>query len=186
MLRLKAEKAQGRRRFLKSARGNAGIEFAMILPIMVLMVTGMIDLTNIFSANRKATLATNTIGDLVTQANGKITKSELEGIYNAARPIIDPIPTSKMVIKVAGYRKVGKSIVKQWSFVKGEVSCAAPEIPDSTKTLMQDGNDIIVTVGCFNVRTLTGYIFGDAVFHLREEVLLRPRQSATLECEDCS
>ncbi len=176
--------------FRKNTRGVAAIEFAMILPVMVLILAGLIDITNLFYANRKITLATNTIGDLITQIPNKITESQMDGIYNASRPILDPIPDDMLEISVDTYRLVGGAVKKVWHYGNGTFTCNAG-IPETKlkmkiRPLMADGNDVVVTTGCVQVKTLTGMAISQRTFNLEETVILRPRQSDTLECDDCT
>ncbi len=177
--------------FGKNSQGVAAIEFALILPVMVLIIAGLIDLTNLFSANRKITLATNTIGDLITQNANNITVSQLDGIYNASKPILIPIPDDKLEFSIDDYRLSGGSVKKIWHYGNGTFTCTGSGISETKlknkiKPLMADGNDIVVTNGCVQVKTLLGLAIGRMTYNLQETVILRPRQSDVLDCDDCS
>jgi Flp pilus assembly protein TadG len=174
------------RAFHGNSRGVAAIEFAMIMPVMVLILAGLIDLTNLFSSNRKVTLTTNTIGDLVTQNANQITTAQLDGIFNAARPILDPIPDSQLEISITDYRKVGGSLQQIWQYNNGGVTCNDSGAPANISQLMDDGNDVIVTRGCVITHTIIGTVLAKKNYTLKEVVVLRPRQSEQLACTDCS
>jgi Flp pilus assembly protein TadG len=61
--------AQGSRLF-KDKRGVVVIEFAFILPLMLTMWLGSIELSQIFTANRKAELTARTLADLIARFPG--------------------------------------------------------------------------------------------------------------------
>ena len=172
--------------FHGNSRGVAAIEFAMIMPVMVLILAGLIDLTNLFSSNRKVTLATNTIGDLVTQNANEINTAQLDGIFNAARPILDPIPDSQLEISIEAYRLTGGTLTQIWHYGNGGVTCNGSGTPANISQLMADGNDVIVTRGCVITKTLVGMVLAHKNYILKEVVVLRPRQSEQLACTDCS
>ena len=69
------------RKFVASIEGVAGIEAAFILPVMLVIYFGLLDLTTVLSANRRVTQLASTLADLVTQSTGTITKAELDGFY---------------------------------------------------------------------------------------------------------
>jgi hypothetical protein len=53
------------------------------------------------------------------------------------------------------------------------------------ESLMEDGNDIIVGRVCYYQEAILGSLFSVETFELEDELMLRPRQSATLDCTDC-
>jgi len=176
--------------FFKDTCGVAAIEAALVFPVMVIIYTGMIDVTNLISASRKVTLATNTIADLATQANGKVTKADLDGYFKATKPILEPFPNTMIGLAIYTFRQGGSSksgVRKVWQYKKGALNCGpAPTVNAKMKALMTDGNDLIVARGCYKFRPLSGFVIGKKTFRLTEEVMLRPRQSTQLVCNDCT
>ncbi len=91
------------RRFARNTRGVAAIEMAFIFPFMVLLLIGLVDVTNLISANRRVTLAASTIGDLVTQvSSGTVTAANIDGFFNAVQPIIEPFNNADAKVEVFG------------------------------------------------------------------------------------
>jgi len=172
------------RRFLKAEGGVAAIEMAFIFPVMLLVYFGLVDLTNLLSANRRVTLAASTLGDLVTQSSETIKKADLEGIYKAVSPIMDPFPTEKLKIEIFGYKKNGSSAVLAWSNKKNG-SCGGAPSTTGLAALMADGNDLVISRVCIDYPPITGRVIGSDDVRLQDEVILRPRQSNFLACTDC-
>jgi len=172
------------RRFRSASTGMAAIEMAFVFPMMLIVYFGLVDITNLLSANRRVTIASSTIADLVTQAPGTLNKADLTGFYNAVSPIMDPFPSSSVQIDVADYRKIGTTITKIWSNAKNG-GCSRTPSTASMTNLMSDGNDIVLARVCILYHPVTGKVFGSAPLTLHDEMVLRPRQMLTLECTDC-
>jgi Flp pilus assembly protein TadG len=79
--------------FFANVMGVAAIEAALILPVMLMIYFGLLDLTTVLSANRRVTQMASTLADLVTQSPGTTTKAELAGFYRASTAIMDPYST---------------------------------------------------------------------------------------------
>ena len=105
------------RRFARNTRGVAAIEMAFIFPFMVVLLIGLVDVTNLISANRRVTLAASTIGDLVTQvSSGTITPANIDGFFNAVQPIIEPFDSNDVKVEVFGYRRNGGAVDLLWQY----------------------------------------------------------------------
>lgn len=171
-------------KFIHAEGGVAAIEMAFIFPVMLLLYFGLVDVTSLLSANRRVTLAASTLGDLVTQSAETIKKADLAGIYAAITPIMDPFPTSTVRIQIFGYKNSGSSAVLSWSNSKNG-SCGSAPSTSGLSTLMSDGNDLVISRVCVDYTPITGMVIGSAPIRLADEVILRPRQSASLACTDC-
>jgi Flp pilus assembly protein TadG len=81
------------RRHAFELRGNnngvAAVEFAMIIPLMAMLLVG----TNEFSAgvaiDRKVTIMARTLSDLTSQ-NEKVTDAQLTNFFNASKAVMTP------------------------------------------------------------------------------------------------
>jgi hypothetical protein len=172
------------RRFGGECRGMAAIEMAFVFPFMVIVYFGLVDITNLMSAERRVALATSTLADLVTQAPASVSKADLNGFYNAVGPIMDPFPSTSVKIDVIDFRKSGSNAVQHWANTKNGSCGGAPSTTGLTD-LMADGNDLVMTRVCITYQPVTGKVFGAGPFTLHDQMILRPRQSPMLECSDC-
>jgi len=87
---------------LRCKRGTAAMEAALILPILITMMLGMVELTTYVEATRKAVSAAQTVADLVAQESAT-TDSNLDVIRLAAHSILAPLDTEdgKLLISIA-------------------------------------------------------------------------------------
>jgi Flp pilus assembly protein TadG len=88
------------RRFARDPNGVSAVEFAMVLPFMVALYLGTIEIGNGLAAKFKATLAVRTVTDLASQFVS-IDTSTMSVIINAASTVMTPFPTSNMAITLS-------------------------------------------------------------------------------------
>jgi Flp pilus assembly protein TadG len=115
--------------------GVAAIEFAMIIPIMAVLLVG----TNEFSAgvaiDRKVTLMARTLSDLTSQ-NTSVTDTQFTNFFNASAAIMTPYPSAPVQGTITELY-INPSTLKarvQWS--KGAAARSPGdivEIPDALK-----------------------------------------------------
>ena len=100
---------QIRPRLRNIAQANNGIailEFALVLPILLLTYIGTIELANMMAKLRKLALFTQTIGDFVGSASVP-SRAEFDGMVNAANVILMPFERSDVKIVVSAVGVVG-------------------------------------------------------------------------------
>ena len=172
-------------RFADDVRGMAAIEAGFIFPVMVTLYVGLVDITNLVTVNRRVTITASTIADLTTQIDTTTTTDDLDGIFDAARAIFEPLPTTNISLSLFTFRLVNDNPTLQWKYNNGHVCGATPAASEAMQNLMADGNDIVVARVCYDQQPLIGSFLGSAPIQLEDEILLRPRQSSTLTCTDC-
>ena len=70
-------------------RGVAAIEFAMIVPLMLLLLLATVEITGGIAADRKVTLVARTLSDLVSQASS-ITDDDMKNVFAASYGVLTP------------------------------------------------------------------------------------------------
>ncbi|HET9663543.1 MAG TPA: TadE/TadG family type IV pilus assembly protein [Burkholderiales bacterium] len=173
------------RRLARDIRGVAAIEMAFIFPVMVILYIGLVDVTNLLMVNRRVTLTTSTLADLVTQSDSTITMADIDGVFESARAIFEPMPVDGISLNLWAFRMEDGSPTLQWQYTNGIDCGSAPAGGDEMETLMEDGNDIVVGRVCYYHDAILGTLFSTQTFQLEDELMLRPRQSTTLDCSDC-
>ena len=89
------------RRFTKDNSGLSALEFALILPIMVVLYLGGFEVSEAFMINRKVTHATSVMGDLVAQSD-EINNAEMSKILDAVTAVMNPYPSADIWMIVSG------------------------------------------------------------------------------------
>jgi Flp pilus assembly protein TadG len=91
------------RQFGRDRRGLAILEFSLILPILLILYFGTIELCNALANARKVDLLSRTIGDLVAGISTP-TREQVDDIFQSARVVLLPFDAteSEMVVSAVG------------------------------------------------------------------------------------
>ena len=87
------------RRFAQDQRGIALVEFAFVLPFLVLLFIGGFQLMDAISAYRKVGNTVRTLADLTTQ-NTTITASQADEILAASQQVMAPYSPSSATLRI--------------------------------------------------------------------------------------
>lgn len=82
------------RRFGRDTRAVAVVEFAIVLPILVVLYFGTVEAAALYSADRRVSTVAGTMGDLVSRIDGTISTSTLNDYFTAAQGIMQPYSTT--------------------------------------------------------------------------------------------
>ena len=91
-------------RFACDRSGTATIEFAFIVPIMLVILFGSFETANLVLAYMKVEDAAETAADLVAQSTintGALPSTAFTGFNNAVEQVLSPLPTSSSQLKIA-------------------------------------------------------------------------------------
>ncbi|MCI4679721.1 pilus assembly protein [Rhodoblastus acidophilus] len=87
-------------RFLRDRRAVTAVEFALVVPIALLLLIGEYNLTDAMSTKRKLTITAHTIADLVAR-QPSVNASLMTAILNASAQIVSPYNMSNTSVVVA-------------------------------------------------------------------------------------
>jgi Flp pilus assembly protein TadG len=88
------------RHFCSDRRGVAAVEFAVVLPFMLALYVGGVELGDGRAIQVKVTDTAHTVADLVTQ-NKTINNALMQTILNASQQIIAPYPQLNAVVTIS-------------------------------------------------------------------------------------
>jgi Flp pilus assembly protein TadG len=177
-----------------SQRGVSAIEFALIAPLMVLMLFGAAEISFAVTVDRKTTLAASTLGDLSAQTD-LVSCAELNQIGAVTRLVFEPYSGNNATLVVANLMLVGGVAKVEWSkflrtdAVSGNIMC--DDVPSSHSLYV--GKTVTVDTSLFAtgggvvvgdvemVHTSLGTTFIATNLKLHERFYLRPRKSLKLK-----
>jgi Flp pilus assembly protein TadG len=105
------------RRFARDRDGVSAVEFAIILPFMLLLYIGGVELGEGYQIHYQVTQTARTVTDLASQYIS-LNSSTMSNILNASSAILSPYPTSSMTVTVSQVRVnsgATTGTVYQWS-----------------------------------------------------------------------
>jgi Flp pilus assembly protein TadG len=110
--------------FASRGEGAVLIEAAIVIPILVMLLVGMVEFSQAFTARRRAGTVAITTADLVAQASS-VTTSDLNDIVSVANNLMAPYPVAPLSVTVSsvGYNS-NNTIVTLWSCAWTSISAA--------------------------------------------------------------
>lgn len=168
------------------SRGMALVEFAVVLPVLLTLYMGGFQLGDGIACNRKVTIATRAIADLIAQnQSGTTTKAELDSNLSAATQVLTPYAASNALIRVTEVATdINLNTTVQWSraangaaYAKG----AAVTIPTAMKL---PGTYFLFAEVSYAYTPAANFGFINAMT-LKDSLYMLPRNSNKIDCSDC-
>jgi Flp pilus assembly protein TadG len=169
-----------RRRLAQLARNRDGVsavEFAMLLPIMITLYFGTVEITQGLSIDRKVTLAARVAADLVTQA-ASIDTAGVNGVFQAATAMIVPYPTGSaltVTITAVSIDDQGKATVAWSESLNGTKKTVGDPVTLPTG-LVVNKTQLIWSEVQYTYTPTIGYVITGPV-PLHDQIYMRPRLS---------
>lgn len=162
-------------RFARDRRGLAALEFALIAPMMIVVLFGAIELTELLATNRRAENTTASIADVISR-DTTVSNAEITDLWTAAGALMFPNASTPMRMRVSSIQVETASSAKVlWSEGKNGYT---PRSKGSTMTLpagmMVAGTSVVVAESSYNYVPPIG-VFLDVAFDLNHTEYRRPR-----------
>lgn len=167
------------RSFWDDERGLALIESAFIFPIGILMIVGGVAVTNAVATDRKVTLVTRAVGDIIAQDTA-ITQPELDDVFASAASVMYPFTadTNTLKIRVSSVHvnAAGTQALVCWSYATSGYSPRTQRQPMALpQDLMLPNSFLIVPESEYDYKPIVGEdVTGD--IKLSDVLYMRPRQ----------
>ncbi|MGH1351211.1 MAG: TadE/TadG family type IV pilus assembly protein [Methyloligellaceae bacterium] len=167
--------------FVKNRKGVAATEFAMVVPIMIGLYMGAVEVGQALTIDRKLTGLASAAADLVAQSKS-ITESEIQDIFKITDSILEPFDTATLKITLSSV--VSDTDNKQsveWSVSNaGLEHSIGSSIPGMSADATEANSSVIVAEVKYTYTSPVSYYFtGDT--NLSEMFFARPRKSLTVE-----
>ncbi len=175
--------ATASRGFHDDRRGLAAVEFALIVPLMLLIVFGTIEITNGVAVNRKVDLVSRTLSDLTSRATN-VSSTDISSFFTVGGAIMQPYPSSSLSSTISEVyinptTSVGRVQWSQGSSARSVGSTLAVPagliIKDSSGNTIPNQYLIYSEVSYFYVPAV-GYVMNRAGITLSNSTFTRPRQ----------
>ncbi len=166
------------RRLLRCRRGIAASEFALILPLMVLVLVGTVELGNALLLDRKVSRAAHIAADLVAQVR-QISTGELTDVFEAVEEILQPFPASMAITLTSVYFDPATNQVRVvWSQTRnGEARTQGSIFALPESGMLSVGESVIVA----EISYAYSPLFADLILNnitLSDTAYLKPRRVA--------
>lgn len=168
-------------RFIKDAKGVAALEFAFLVPVLLLLFAGTVEVSRAVSMDRRFEQVTAMIADLIAREDA-ITSNDMEAIYDIVEQVMSPFDASSLKISVVPVKASATDAAK--TFVYPETTnrpsrqggtlyakCAAYPVASG---LLAKNSSVIVVEATYSYSPLfVGYLFGASTW--TSKALASPR-----------
>src|SRR5690606_1058527 len=181
-------------RLLRDQSGVSAVEFALIAPVMIIIYFGLVEFSQGYMAERRASHAASMVADLVAQSGGTNIR-DLESTFMIGDMIMRPFSSTPLSIRVSSVTVDARGVATvEWSRAKsakdpkgGDIMPArkpGDPITDLPPDLITDGETVILG------ETNYGYVsaFGQMIpggIAFKRSYYLRPRTTDRIACADC-
>jgi Flp pilus assembly protein TadG len=165
--------------FRGDQRGVSAVEFAMLLPLMVTLYLGAVEISQGVSINRKVTLTARTVADLASQVSS-ISSTDMTNLLNASAAVVSPFPTNQLKVTVSAVSIDNNSIAKiSWSCTLNGTKRAVNSTVTLPTALNVANSQLIWSEVSYNYVPTIGYVVTGAL-NLTDQIYMRPRLSDTV------
>lgn len=174
------------RRVAAEQGGASALEFAMILPVLIGLYLGAVEVNNALTIYRRAMQVATTAADLTAQVKS-VTKSDIADIQAASTSILTPYSTAPLRIVlssvVADDNNVGKV---EWSCANTGAARGVGTSYQVPTGLTDPNSSVIVAEVTYAFKPLVGLstFFSPGSFDMKRTFYARPRRSLTVKKTD--
>jgi Flp pilus assembly protein TadG len=173
------------RRFARDRDGVSAVEFAIVLPFMLTLYLGGVELGEGLSIKFKATLAARTVTDLASQYVS-INGANMQAILGASSTVLSPYPTSGVVVTLTEMtvNGSGKGVV-QWSCSLNGTAYTANTQRTMPTNLQTSGITVLYGEVTYPYTPTIGYAI-TGTFNIYQNMYFYPRMSSSISLSSCT
>jgi Flp pilus assembly protein TadG len=173
---------------LRDQNGIAATEFAVIVPIMLVMFFGTVEISSGVAVNRKVTLVARTVSDLTSQSAAAVDDNFLQNVFTASIAITAPYSATPTQATVSEIYIDSNNVAKiQWSKA-ATISSGATQATLGTSShnagdtvtvpapLLVKQTYLIFSEVSYIYRPTIGYVMSTSGVTLSDVAYTRPRQ----------
>ena len=157
-------------RFTRDRSGSAAVEFALIIPVVMLLYYGMAETTQALLANRRVSVIATAVGDLTAQAT-QLKKAQIDDIFNISAAALKPFPVSDLGIRIVSIETTAAGVPQvKWQQQRGTFPSGV-----DLSTVEKTANIAVIRAETiYTYKTPFGQIFPNA-FVFKKQMDMRPR-----------
>jgi Flp pilus assembly protein TadG len=173
---------------IEDCSGIAATEFAVIVPIMLVMFFGTVEFSSGVAVDRKVTLVARTLSDLTSQSSAAVDNTYLQNVFTASIAILTPYsPTPTQATLSEIYVDSNKIAKIQWSKA-ATIASGATQATLATSShnagdtitlpaaLLVPKTYLIFSEVSYLYKPTIGYVMAKAGVNLSDVAYTRPRQ----------
>jgi len=172
--------------FAADQRGVSAVEFAILLPLMLTLYLGGVEISQAVSADRKTTLVAHTVGDLTAQASN-VASSDVTNILNAATAVSYPLSSANLKVTLTSVciDSTGTKATVGWSQTLNGTARSGTVTSLIPTALMVANTSLIWGEATYAYKPTIGWTI-TGTLNLGDQFFLRPRLSCSVTLNSAS
>jgi Flp pilus assembly protein TadG len=167
------------RGLIRDQRGVSAVEFAMLLPLMITLYLGAVEISQGIGIDRKVTLTTRTVADLASQVSS-INNADMTNLLNASAAVIVPYDTTKLKVTVSEITIDSNGTAKiVWSDTLNGTKRTVGSTVTLPAALNVASTSLIWSEVSYSFKPTIGYVV-TGTLNLTDQIYMRPRISDTV------
>jgi Flp pilus assembly protein TadG len=165
--------------FGQDERGVSAVEFAMLLPLMITLYLGSVEISQGVGIDRKVTLTTRTVADLASQVS-TINNADMTNLLNASSAVIAPYDVTqlKVTVSLVTIDANSKATVTWSDTFQGTKRSVGSSVTLPTALLVAN-TTLVWSEVSYTYKPTMGYVI-TGTLNLSDQIYMRPRLSDTI------
>lgn len=165
------------KRFACDQRGGAALEFALLLPILVSLQLGSVELVRAFEAQRRIAHVAAAMADVVSQGR-TVSTAQLNDAFISGQVLVAPLSTTPLGLRVSSITANAQGATSaDWTVTQNWTGAAAPSIPAG---YLDPGESAIVADASYSWDSPLKYLLPNTI-HFVKHAYVRPRLSTQVQ-----
>jgi Flp pilus assembly protein TadG len=166
-------------RFADECRGVSAVEFAILLPVMMTLYLGSVEVSQGIATQRKVTLTANALTDVASQYTD-ITNADMSNILAAGSAIIAPYSATNLqeVVSEISINAQGHASVV-WSDSLGGTALSIGQVVSIPASLAVPNTSLVLAQVQYSYNPTYGYVI-TGTLTLSDVSYMQPRQSNSI------
>lgn len=165
--------------FSADRRGVSAVEFALLLPLMVTLYLGTVEVSQGISVDRKVTMTARTVADLISQVT-TVNNSGMNDILNASIAVMYPYSVSPLKVTVTEiYIDANNKATVVWSDGYNGSGRAVGSTVTVPSALLIANSYLIWSEVQYGYKPTVGYII-TGTLNLSDQLYMAPRLSTSV------
>jgi Flp pilus assembly protein TadG len=176
----------------RDRKAIAATEFALIVPLMLVMFFGTVEFSSGVAVDRKVTLIARTLSDLTSQALANVDDNYLQNVFTASIAIMTPYPSTPTKAQISQIYVDSTNIARVTWSKAATITTGATQATLATSsrnpgdtitipsTLLVKQTYLILSEVSYLYTPTIGYVMAKAGVTLTDSAYTRPRQSTCI------
>ncbi len=167
------------RRLARDQRGVSAVEFAMLLPLMITLYLGGVEVSQGISIDRKVTLTARTVADLVSQYS-TINNTGMNNILNASAAVLAPYSATGLKVTVSLVKiDANSKATVDWSDTLNGTAKSKGSTVTLPSAMLVPNTSLVWSEVSYGYTPTIGYVM-TGTMTLKDQLYMRPRLSDTI------